>query len=86
MKKVFYLGVLFYIIFEIANVFFIMPMPFSQEIDSIDVAYFLYTWRWAFRSIFILMMAIGVKNAFLSSKWLPIVGLILAAIAYYGTT
>jgi hypothetical protein len=86
MKKVFYLGVLFYIIFEIANVFFIMPMPFSQEIDSIDVAYFLHTWRWAFRSIFILMMAIGVKNAFLSSKWLPIVGLILAAITYYGTT
>ena len=48
MKKIFYLGIISYIFFEIANVYFIMPMPGSQEMNSINVAYFLYTWRRVF--------------------------------------
>ena len=31
---------------ELANVVFIMPMPGSQQMNSIDLAYFLYQWRW----------------------------------------
>jgi hypothetical protein len=49
MKKLFYLGLLGLACFEVANVYFIMPMPGSQRMRSIDTAYFLYTWRWAFR-------------------------------------
>ncbi len=49
MKKIFYSGIVSYIFFEIANVYFIMPMPGSQEMNSIYVAYFLYSWRWVFR-------------------------------------
>jgi hypothetical protein len=59
MKKTFYFGVLLLILFEILNVFFIMPMPGSQEINSIEIAYFLYSWRWVFRIILGLMIAIG---------------------------
>jgi len=52
MKKLFYISCLLLLCFEIANVYFIMPMPGSQEIQSIDLAYFLYSWRWIFRIVF----------------------------------
>ncbi len=59
MKKIFYFGVLLLILFEILNVYFIMPMPGSQEINSIEIAYFLYSWRWVFRIVFGLMVVVG---------------------------
>lgn len=59
MKKTFYFGVLLLIFFEILNVYFIMPMPGSQEINSIDIAYFLYSWRWIFRIVFGFMVIFG---------------------------
>ncbi len=70
MKKLFYLGILFLIVFEIANVYFIMPMPGSQRMESLDIAYFLYSWRWMFRILFFLMILAGVNHAFSVSKWL----------------
>ena len=83
MKKLFYLGILGLILFEIANVYFIMPIPGSQELNSIDAAYFLYSWRWLFRGLFGLMVVLGLKSAFSSSKWLPIVPILaLLGIAY----
>jgi len=45
MKKLFYLGITLLVLFELANVFFIMPMPGSQRMSSIDLAYALYSWR-----------------------------------------
>ena len=58
MKKLFYIGIIGLILFEIANVYFIMPMPGSQRMNSIDAAYFLHTWRWAFRGLFgVLLLA-----------------------------
>ena len=60
MKKLFYFGLIGFILFEIANVYFLMPMRGgSQEINSIDVAYFLHVWRWMFRAFFILLMILG---------------------------
>ncbi len=38
MKRLSYLGIALLALFEIANVFFIMPMPGSQRMSSIDVA------------------------------------------------
>lgn len=70
MKKIFYLGILFLALFEIANVYFIMPMPGSQKMESLDGAYFLYSWRWLFRVFFLLMILAGIKHAFSASKWL----------------
>ena len=59
MKKIFYLGICLLVLFEAANVFFIMPMPGSQRMRSIDLAYFLYSWRWLFRAVFLVMISSG---------------------------
>ena len=32
MKRLFYLGVYLLVLFELANVYFIMPMPYSQAV------------------------------------------------------
>jgi hypothetical protein len=63
MKKLFYLGVLGLVCFEVARVYFIMPMPGSQRMRSIDVAYALHTWRWVFRVAFGALIAAGLRPA-----------------------
>lgn len=79
MKKIFYLGIILLIFFEIANVYFIMPMPGSQKMESLDMAYFLYSWRWLFRILFLLMIISGIKHAFSASKWLVSGAIILVS-------
>ncbi len=83
MKKVFYLGVFFLLLFEIAHVYFIMPMPGSQEMNSLDVAYFLHSWRMGFRVLFAGMILAGFKSAFSGSKWLPFVALLPVGVVAY---
>lgn len=80
MKKWFYIGALGLALFEVLNVYFIMPMPGSQEMESIDLAYFLYTWRWAFRGGFGILMAIGAYKAYDSKRWL-VLGVYVACLA-----
>ena len=83
MKKIFYTGLIGLIIFEVLNVYLIMPMPGSQQMKSIDVAYFLYTWRWAFRILFGAMLLVGLYKANWKRKWTLIfpIGL-LASVIY----
>jgi hypothetical protein len=69
MKILFYLGIVGIILFEIANVYFIMPMPGSQRMDSIDIAFALYQWRWAFRAIFSVFIFFGFLPAFRELPW-----------------
>ena len=52
MKKLFYAAIVAFALFEIANVYFIMPLPGSQRVRSIDVAYRLFEMRWAVRGVF----------------------------------
>jgi Protein of unknown function (DUF3179) len=83
MKKYFWLGLIGLLLFEIANVYFIMPMPGSQQMNSIDLAYFLYKWRWIFRGLFAAMIFLGLFRSQWKRKWLlffPIA--IVAAIVY----
>jgi len=83
MKKLFWFGILGLFIFEIANVYFIMPMPGSQQMNSIDLAYFLYKWRWIFRGLFAAMIIIGLFRSQWKRKWplfFPIA--IVAAVVY----
>lgn len=83
MKKLFYLGALGLFLFEIANVYFIMPMPGSQRMDSLDLAYFLYGWRWVFRAVFGAMLLAGLVPAFRASRWLALAALVaVGAVAY----
>jgi len=82
MKKLFYIGIIGLILFEIANVYFIMPMPGSQRMNSIDAAYFLHTWRWMFRTVFGVMALVGAFVAFRGKKWEPYVaGICILAVA-----
>ncbi len=69
MKKLFWIALLLFVVFELANVYFIMPMPYSQRVRSIDVAYFLYTWRWWFRGGLGLVIAIGAVGTFRAPGW-----------------
>jgi hypothetical protein len=85
MKKLFYFGLLGLAILEILKVYLIMPMPGSQRMDSIDIAYFIHTYRWYFRGIFTLMIIVGGLQAFNVRRWwLPIIpALFVGVIVYY---
>ncbi len=85
MKKLFWFGIIGLILFEIANVYFIMPMPGSQEMNSIDLAYFLYNYRWFFRIIFAGLPVIGFIKSNGKKKWIPLSGLAITAVIIYMT-
>ena len=86
MRKLFYLGICALVLFELANVYFIMPMPFSQRMRSIDVAYFLYSWRWAFRIAFGAIALAGMWPAWRAQgrqEWLVPSSLLVAGLLIY---
>lgn len=86
MKRLFYFGLVLLVLFEIANVYFIMPMPGSQRMTSIDFAYRLYSWRWLFRAIFAVMIVAGAASAWRApgrQRFAAPAALVLAAIIVY---
>ena len=85
MKKLFWLGITGLLFFEIANVYFIMPMPGSQKLNSIDTAYFLYKWRWMFRGVFGLLILTGLLKSKWKKKWVLIFPFALLAGVIYMT-
>ena len=85
MKKIFYLGFFGLLIFEIFNVYLIMPMPGSQQMNSIDVAYFLYKWRWIFRGFFVTSLLIGLFGTTWKRKWIVAIPLVVLAAVIYLT-
>jgi hypothetical protein len=83
-RYLFYAGIIGISLFEIMNVYLIMPMPGSQEMRSIDIAYFLYRHRWIFRIVFLAMIGLGIGNAFrIKKKWIPSVCLLISVIIIY---
>ena len=83
MKKIFWLGCLGLFLFEIANVYFIMPLPGSQRMNSIDAAYFLHKWRWVFRAFFGATILVGLVKSTWKRKWVPAIPLGLLAVIVY---
>ncbi len=83
MKKLFYFGLIGLLLFEIMNVYLIMPMPGSQRMNSIDAAYFLYQWRWVFRIVFALALVIGLFKTNWNKKWKVAVPLLILAVVIY---
>ncbi len=73
------------IIFEWLRVYFIMPMPGSQKINSIDLAYFLHSYRWFFRIAFSAMMLLSISNAWKTLKKTTITLIILLVFSAYVT-
>ena len=78
MKNLFYFSIAGLVLFEITKVFFIMPMPGSQRIESLDWAYALNQYRWMLRAIFGILICICFRPAFRDSKWKS--GIALAAL------
>jgi len=85
MKKLFYTGFAGLLLFEILNVYLIMPMPGSQRMNSIDLAYFLYKWRWIFRGIFVALIFIGLSRSQWKRKWLLLFPIAIVGVAIYMT-
>lgn len=87
MKKAFYLGIVLLVLFEVANVYFIMPLPYSQRARSIDLAYLLYTWRWVFRIACGLMVVAGARAIWASRRRrvVPVLAVLPAAAVVYFT-
>lgn len=85
MKKLFWIGCIGLLLFEVANVYFIMPMPGSQQNNTIDLAYFLYSWRWFFRIFFAVLLVAGFLKSSFKRKWVPFVPVILTGIVVYFT-
>ena len=83
MKKFFWVGIIGLLVFEILNVYFIMPMPGSQRMNSIDAAYFLYKWRWIFRGFFAMAIVIGLFKSSVKRKWLLIIPMAIVAAVIY---
>ncbi len=84
MKKrsgmLFYGGLAGLALYEILNVYFIMPFPGSQEIDSLNSAYFLHTHRWIFRAFFGILAVAGSAGALSARRrWIPVVALAVTA-------
>jgi len=84
MKKIFYTGIIGLILFEILKVYFIMPMPGSQEMHSIDAAYFIESWKWIFRLLFGAFILAGVLPTFKSKPLAVVLSMgICIVIVYY---
>lgn len=81
MKKLFYAGAALLTVFEFANVYFIMPMPGSQRWRSIDLAYALYTWRWAFRGTAVVLLAAGLLGMRRVRVWEQVAAVLCAVVA-----
>lgn len=70
MKKVFYFGLFGLVAFEFLNVYFIMPFPGSQRLESLDFAYFMHLHRWIFRGCLMALVLLGVRDAFkVQRRW-----------------
>ena len=87
-KKTFYAGLLLLALFELANVWFIMPLPYSQRVRSIDIAYAQHRYRWVFRVAFGLMIVGGARPAFRVATWrkvFPILAVAVLGLVAYAT-
>lgn len=83
MKKTFYFALLLWALFEAANVYFIMPMPGSQRMESISLAYFLYKWRWLIRGFLAGLALLAFRQSTFRFKWVPLLAiLVLATLGY----
>ena len=88
MSSLFWIGTAALALLEFMLVYFIMPLPGSQRMRSIEVAYALYTWRWALRALCGVMIALGVRSASARTarlRWLVPVSLVVVGALIYGT-
>ncbi len=58
-----------------------MPFPGSQRDEVIALSYFLFSYRWIFRILFFILIAVGFKTAWQRSwKWVLILFVLIAVV------
>lgn len=85
MKKIFYLALTGWALFELALIYFIMPMPGSQQMESVDWAYFLHLHQWAFRAGFGLLALLAFFSSHFRYPWMPAAACVLLGGLMYTT-
>ncbi len=61
-----------------------MPMPGSQQHDTLDIAYFLHSYRWLIRIALVVLMLMGARRAFSGKrKWIPAAAAAFLMVAIY---
>lgn len=82
MKILFYAGLIGLVLFELLHIYFIMPLPGSQEMPHLEVAYFLNRWQWSFRVGAALLILLGIFPTFTAygKKWVPILSIFITAV------
>ena len=84
MKALFYTGLIGLAVFEVLKVYFIMPMPGSQGIESLGIAYSLHSFRWLLRLVFAALLCVGFLPAFKTRHpWIPALAILAAAAVIY---
>ncbi len=80
MRVLFLIGLALGVFTEILRVYFIMPMPGSQSLNYLDVAYFLHQWIWIFRGIALILITLSVKKIWPRWKYLSVLLLLFYAL------
>ncbi|MGZ9247839.1 MAG: DUF3179 domain-containing (seleno)protein, partial [Gemmatirosa sp.] len=80
MKRLFVLGLAALVCFELVNVWFVMPLPGSQRLPSVDVAYALHGARWIVRAVCGALILAGLLPAWRTARRRWTVPLALAAV------
>src|SRR5262249_16929298 len=63
LRPAFALGVLALALFELACSWFVMPMPGSQRLATVELAYSFYQWRWWVRGACVFLVLVGLRDA-----------------------
>lgn len=82
LPALFLLGALALVLVEFLNVYLIMPLPGSQRMRSIDLAYAIYRWRWPLRGLAGLLMLGGLPAALRATgkgRWGAVLALMAAS-------
>jgi hypothetical protein len=86
LRRLFWAGVAGLLVFEFLHVWFIMPLPGSQRMRSLDIAYALHTWRWPLRALCAVLLLAGIAGAWRRTGWrrwlVPGALLAVGALAY----
>jgi len=80
-------GIIYLLVLEIVKVYFIMPFPGSQKINSIDIAYFIHTNILWLRLVGMLVVLIPIyhflKNGKRSQKIILLASIVLYSTVFY---
>lgn len=85
MRKIWFLSALSLLAYEWLRVYFIMPMPGSQKVNSLEWAYDLYQYRWVIRLLLIVVIAVFFTRVWPKFRISSLSLLILIGVSTYLT-